>query len=244
MSQDDKAVITAFVAFRSDRDLPGLVVESWPDIENRDSSDIDALAGPLAIEHTSVDTVADQRRDGAWFSQVVDPVQHGPASRLSFRLALTFPYDGVARGQDWAAMRGALEAWILGEAPRLPEGRHSARPEGFPFAFDVRKASDRRPGVFFLRYAPEDSPLGERLRQQVERKAAKLRRYTDEGKRGVVLLESNDIALMSETVLVQALKLGFPQGLPCVVQELWYADTSIDGTPWFHDFTEAVGRAV
>ena len=244
MSQDDKAVIAAFVAFRCGRDLPGLTVDSWPDVENRDSPDIDAVAGPLAIEHTSVDTVADQRRDSAWFSQVVRSVERGPASRIPFRLELTFPYEGVARGQDWVAMQMALEAWILAEGSRLPDGLRSVELDAVPFAFDAHKASDRHAGLFFLRHSPDDSSLADRLRQHVVRKAAKLTRYTDRGKRGVLLLESNDIALMNEARLVHALKVAFPRGLPRVVTELWYADTSVDGAPWFHDFTGAVERAV
>jgi hypothetical protein len=118
------------------------------------------------------------------------------------------------------------------------------RPQGFPFAFDVNKASDRSPGAFFLRPTPEDSSLPARLRQQVRRKAAKLVRYAELGKRGVLLLESSDIALMNQSILVSALRLAFPTGLPSLVQELWYADTSAAGDPSFHGLTQAVARAV
>jgi hypothetical protein len=61
----DAAVVDAFVAHLAEQRYPGIQVESRPDVENRNSSDIDAIAGPFAIEHTSVDTVEHQRRNSA-----------------------------------------------------------------------------------------------------------------------------------------------------------------------------------
>jgi hypothetical protein len=45
----DQKVIKAFVNYL------GLEVDEWP--EDYNQNDIDAIAGPLAIEHTSVDTL-------------------------------------------------------------------------------------------------------------------------------------------------------------------------------------------
>jgi hypothetical protein len=245
MQQDDKRVVEQFVERRRNRDLPGVQVDCWPDLENRDSSDIDALAGPLAIEHTSVDTVADQRRDGAWFMNVVEPLERAATGTTSFRLEIIFPYDGITRGQDWALIRDALQEWLLRVAPSLPEGPHTIRIPAMPFAFEVVKASDRSPGVFFMRYSPEGQTLADRLRLQITRKASKLVTYRANGKRGVLLLESNDIALMNTTKLVDAIRSAFPEGLPSAVDELWYADTSVPGAQHdFHNLTHAIGRAV
>lgn len=241
MVQNDKAVIQAFVAYRASHDLSDLQVDGWPDVDN--PSDIDALAGPLAIEHTSVDMVADQRRDGVWFSNVVEPIEHGPARQLPFRLEIIFPYEGVARGQDWQSMRRALETWVLNSAASLPDGRQSVSVPDVPFAFDVIKSADRTPGVFFMRYSPAHASLADRLRQHVERKAAKLVPYRAQGKRGVLLLESNDIALMNRSKLLDALRAAFPDALPDGIDEIWYADTSVPGAAHdFHDCTRVPGH--
>ncbi len=45
------------------RGHPGLRIDSWPDKENRESSEIDAISGAFAFEHTSVDTLPNQRQD-------------------------------------------------------------------------------------------------------------------------------------------------------------------------------------
>jgi hypothetical protein len=53
----DRDVISAFVAYLQTNGHPNLKVERWPEDENRDSQEIDAIAGAFAIEHTSIDTL-------------------------------------------------------------------------------------------------------------------------------------------------------------------------------------------
>ncbi len=237
----DREVVDAFVAYRGSTDHPGIVVDRRPDEDNRNSSDIDALAGPLAIEHTSVDTVSDQRRDGAQFMQVVEPLEQQLGPGLGFRLRVTFPYEGVTVGQDWQAMREALEEWIRSEAPSLADGRHLIKLPYVPFAFEVDKTTAGTPGLFFSRFSPVDSTLSERIREQVERKAAKLGSYKKRGKTAVLLVESDDIALMNKAKLLEAVRLAFPSGLPVEIDELWYIDTSVPAAPpQFHALTAAV----
>lgn len=193
----DKAVVDAFVAYRRATDLPDLHVERYPDEENSNTTDIDAVAGHLAIEHTSVDTLLDQRGRSAWFSGIAQPIEQEIGNRLDFRLDVVFPYEGVAKGQDWKAERLAIEAWILNTAGALPDGRQSIELADVAVAFEATKASDRKPGVFFRRRVPHDASFADRLREQIVRKAAKLPAYRSKGKRGVLLVESNDIALMN-----------------------------------------------
>src|SRR6266446_4368232 len=51
----DREVIESFVAFLAAHGRPGLVVTDWP--EDHKDGEIDAVAGDLAIEHTSIDTL-------------------------------------------------------------------------------------------------------------------------------------------------------------------------------------------
>jgi hypothetical protein len=66
---------------------PGLKVNARPDEVNRLSSDIDAIAGPFAIEHSSIDTVLNQRRDSAWFLKVVKVLED--SSVVNYRSGLS-----------------------------------------------------------------------------------------------------------------------------------------------------------
>ena len=52
-----------------------------------------------------------------------------------------------------------------------------------------------------------------------------------------MLVENDDIALMNEAKMLDALREAYPDGLPQGVDEIWFADTSISDKPQFRDFT-------
>ena len=69
---DEHDVINVFVTHLGHhKGYPNLAVSRWPDKENRTEPEIDAVAGVFAIEHTSIDSVANQRQLDDWYSRVV-----------------------------------------------------------------------------------------------------------------------------------------------------------------------------
>lgn len=239
----DKRVIGLFVNFLVNNGNTGLTISSWPDEENRQTSDIDAIAGSFAIEHSSVDTVQDQRRDSAWFLEVVKPLEEEFFHKLPFRLNLILPYEGIQRGQKWPKITSALLSWIRDESPKLAFGSHEVRSTpGIPFTFHVIKKRSDRPGLILGRFAPDIQGLSSRLRKQLDRKAVKLSRYKSEGKITILLVESNDIALMDDSKMWESLKQAYPNGLPDGVDQVWYADSSIPENILFTEMTRAFIR--
>lgn len=235
---NDRDVIDTFVAHLRDQGHTGLQVDRCPDEENRGSADIDAIAGDFAIEHTSVDTLPNQRRDLDWFMRAAGNLEQELASPPAFRLSITLEYDAVGVGQNWTAVRAALTNWITNEAPRLPEGRSLVEnAPGIPFRLHVLKSSERRPGVFFARFEPDDDTLPARVRAAFDRKAEKLAKYQASGITTILLVENDDIALMNQGKMLEAIQTAFPAGLPSGVDEVWYADTSIRSALEFRDFT-------
>jgi hypothetical protein len=241
----DREVVAAFVAHLAANSHPGLRVDRRPDDDNRRSSDIDAIAGPFAIEHTSIDTLPNQRRDSDWFMQAAGGLQNELDHKPPLHLSVTLEYDAVGKGQNWPAMRAALKSWVTKEAPQLADGRSVVENlPGIPFRLHVVKASDRWPGVFFARYEPEDDTLSERVKVAFDRKAAKLARYQAPGIETVLLVENDDIALMNECKMIDAIRAAFPAGLPAGIDRVWYADTSIPSALEFRDFTSAIRKSV
>ena len=239
MDQDD--VINAFVTYLRQTGFPDLKVDSWPDKENRRTLEIDAIAGCFAIEHTSIDTLPNQRRDSDWFMQAVGRVEKELTTLLPFRLNIIIEYDAVIKGQDWAAIRRNLKAWIINESPRLVDGRRVLENvHGIPFRLRVSKASDRRPGIFFARFDPKDDTLPARIRKQFDRKAKKLAKYHSPDKTTVLLIENDDIALMNEGRMLDSIQIAYPSGLPNDVDKIWYANTSIPKDIEFMDFTPEI----
>src|SRR5574341_1664078 len=209
-SLDDKDVIKAFVSYLRRSGYPTLKIDRWPDEENRDSSDIDAIAGAFAIEHTSIDTVNNQRRDSAWLMRVVGGIEEKLSNKLTYRLNITIPYSGIQCGQKWPEINKSMETWIMKSSSNLPDGLHIINNiSGIPFEFNVRKSIGRKAGLFFSRFSPEDNSLLSRIHEQLERKAKKLKPYQKQTYSTVLLLESNDIALMNEAIMIDAIRKSF-----------------------------------
>jgi len=234
----DREIINAFVVSLRNYGHPSLSVDQWPEDKNRNSPEIDAIAGPYAIEHTSVDYLPNQRRDSDWFMRVTEGLEQEFSTILQFRLNIRIEYDAICKGQNWPAIRKALNIWITQEAPRLLDGRHNLQDiTGVPFRLHITKASNRRPGVFFARYLPEDNTLSGRIRDRFDCKARKLTKYQRPGITTILLVENNDIALMSESDLIEAIRQAYPRGFPPGIDEIWYADTSIPSKIEFKNFT-------
>ena len=239
----DYEVIEAFVKHLQEHSYPKLKICRYPDQENRSSSDIDAIACFFAIEHTSIDTLPNQRRNDDWFNQIIGGLEQEFESQLSFRISIMFPYDAAikGRGRDRITIRKALKSWILERSSHLEFGKHGFNNiPGIPFQLKVDKRTSHIPGVAFWRSKPDDDTLSCRVKALFDRKAKKLRKYQNIGKITVLLVESSDIAFMDIQgwTLLKAIREAYPSGLPTGVDKIWYVDTA-DLPDWitFKDFT-------
>jgi len=242
----DQDVIEAFVVFLRGIGFPNLMVDRWPDEENRQTKEIDAIAGPFAIEHTSIDSIPHQHRNDDWYLRVAGGLEQEFSDSVDFHLSVILEYDAIKKGQDWDKLRAALKSWVSSNAFELPYGWHDMilpvdPPLSSPFRLRVRKWKEGPRGVFFPRFAPpEDKTLSERIRKILDRKGAKLAKYQRPGTTTVLLVENDDIALMNEAIMLSAIREAYPNGLPDGVDKLWFADTSIPENPRFCDFTSGI----
>jgi hypothetical protein len=235
---NDRDVIRAFVAYLQENGHPNLEVERWPEDENRVSKEIDATAGALSIEHTSIDTLPNQRRDSDWCIQVVGGIEYELHNSIPFRLSITLEHQAVTTGRDWSAIRNALKDWIIAGSSLLEDGHHVLDGiPGVPFRLRRSKARGHRPGLLFGRFDPGDDTLSARIRELLLRKANKLLKYRGSGETMVLLVDSEDIALMNESKMLTAVRKSFPAGSPPGVDQIWYADTSIPSEICFRDLT-------
>lgn len=236
----DTDIIDAFVAYLERNGHPGLKVNQRPDTKNRNSPDIDAIAGSFAIEHTRIDTLLNQSRNNDWFGQVIDGLEQALSWQLSIYLRVGLDYNAITTGQDWPGIKHALRTWILNESQLLKDGHHVLNNiPGIPFTLHVDKAATNPPGrLSFSRFDPNDNTLPCRIKKLFNRKANKLARYQGCGTTTVLLIESYDSALMNESKMVTKIRDAYPNGLPSGVDKFWYApNTSIPAPIKFRDIT-------
>ena len=136
-------------------------------------------------------------------------------------------------------IRSLLKNWILKVAPRLTVVKPYTpyKVSGIPFTIYVTKGTGVRRGARFSRFPPDDDTLSIRIRDLIDKKAEKLVPYQVVGKTTVLLIENGDIALMNDWKLLNAVRSAYPKGLPSGIDEIWYADTSIQDRIRFINFT-------
>jgi hypothetical protein len=224
ISEHEKLVITEFA-----HKVLNVQVDAWPDEFNRTTPDIDAVAGEFAIELTSLDSIPRQRERDDWFRKAIDGLESELSSALQFRLRIHFHVAALQTGQNWRDIRETIKAWVLTESPRLSYGSHkNLAIRGLPFAVGIDKR-DRPPALLFGRYGDpsELAPDLAQVRGLFERKARKLRPYSAAAKTTILLVASQDIALMSpELFCAFAVRL-FHGGRPSGVDQLWFADCAV-----------------
>lgn len=236
---EDKA-IESFVDYLSSKLYAGLHITDWPDKIPGSSGEIDAIARSatkqIAIEHTSLDSLPNQRRDDARFMEVFGPLEMEFHERSDLRVCLVVPFGAVPTGLDWNAIRSRLRDWIVRQVPLLPHGTTEHNIPDIPFSITVVKPSGP-PRLWFARFAKNDPHFSDRLRRLVNDKAEKLAKYGEAGYHTILLLENGDLANMNRTMMITAVEEAYRENLPVGLNRIWYADTSISDSYQFWNIT-------
>ncbi len=242
-SLNDEKVVELFVDYLQQNGHPGLSIDSWPEKLNRNTPDIEAIAGQFAIEHTRVDTVPNQSRDSAWFIEAFGNLETELKDKIDFQLDVIFPYESITTGQDWSEINIGLKDFILNEAPNYDDGTHEIPDaQKIPFCFYIRKNSEFKNKIYLSRFTPDKGKYFERLEIQINRKAQKLKPYKSKSLTTILLLESNDLPLMNDGIMLDGLRGTLKYKLPDGVDQLWYVDTSIVEDITFSNFTDLITK--
>ena len=170
---EEHDVINAFVSHLCDsKDYPNLRVDRWPDRENRTEPEIDAIAGIFAIEHTSIDSVANQRQLDDWYLRVVKGLDQIIRDCVDGGLTIILDFYAIGKGMDWSGIRADLRNWIVDYAPSLGNGNHeiilpTSISTEFPIVMRVWK-NPALSNVGFARFDPEDDTLPVRIRKLLD----------------------------------------------------------------------------
>jgi hypothetical protein len=230
----DREIVERFVEYLRDDGFPDLRIDSWPEDDHPGQSVVEALAGKLAIEHTSVDTLPDQRRIGEHFNEALAILERLP---VTARLSISVPYELVSVGSDWQAYRLSLAHWIINVSPGLQDGRHGIDMPDTPLSCVGFKESTRPPAVILYRPVQEDSTLVQRVGQQIARKMKKLRRYKADGYTTVLILETQDQSLMNQFKMLEAVTEGVGGAMPEGLDQLWFTEAR---GGYFFDFAKPI----
>ena len=189
------------------------------------NGDIEAIAFPFAVEHTSVDSIENQRLYEAHSQTVfqdLDQITIVPPARIKLSISLE---DFVKT--DHKKLRSALILWLQNEAPKLPDG-HTQGAEIFDLPVEWRcwKYSYRPPGLYFG-LAVDTEKCRNEIANLLSRKDQKLETYRRQGLTSVVIVESDDFQLMAPDIFFE-MAIKAHENHTLSTDQLWFADTSLD----------------
>jgi hypothetical protein len=186
-------------------------VTGHPDQANRDSKEIDAVADSaglpqMAIEHTRIQSLSDQQGRSASFERALAGLETNLAGVFPFQLDLVVPYQNVEPGRSWTEIRRAINEWLVAGAGELPDGATSHSLSGVPFRLTVRKRPGQPGKVFLMREAPAglEASLLPEMRRSLDHKYLRLGEYRAQGATTILILDSEDIALVAPSDLYLA----------------------------------------
>lgn len=210
-------------------------VTRWPDEENRNTRDIDAMAEvagakvPLAIEHTQVETFFNQLQDAARFAGYFGELETALKHHFEFDVMLTLPVFAFVTGTKWGNVRDTIRDWLLANAAGLPDGHSSHQVPGVHFAIGINKNIDGSRLFRVARRAPSDRDIHIELVQSfcvsLNDKNEQLAKYRAANAHTILILESTDIALVSHVSLYKGFLQAHSIVNPQNVDEFWIAST-------------------
>jgi hypothetical protein len=209
-------------------------ITRWPDKEERNQRACDAYAEalgvrPLAIEHTNIETFRQQKQDSARFLQVCGVLETELKGAFPYDVHLIIPTFGIQTGTDWNAITNMLRAWLLKNVGALPFGNTSHKVDGVPFNIGISKQDRHGTGFGVARWAPPNLGSNDELIEIVagalNNKNDQLQRYRTYGDQTVLILETDDIALMNHVLLYKAF-LQASASIPTPnIDQVWMART-------------------
>ena len=232
MDQDE--IIRRFIARYNSCQDAQFTITCWPDKAERNQRACDAYAEalgapPLAIEHTNVETFRQQKQDSARFSEVCGVLETELKAAFPYDVSLIIPTFGIQTGTDWNDIRCALREWLLTQISALPFGRTDHQVDRVPFRIAIWKHDRLGRGFGVARTVPPSLETSDELTEIVagalNNKNDQLQRYRANGNETILILETDDIALMNHVELYKA----FLQASACVpipnIDQVWMAQT-------------------
>lgn len=209
----EKKVIKVVLKYISKKINQPYRIISYPDEVNRNSPACDMLVSfgnkKFAIEHTSIDSIPNQRRDNNRFIKLLSPLKDKLNGKLPtpghYKLIIDIDVIPTLNKSDGSKIYQSIKEWCIKIAPTLSMGgTHSSKKHferdripGVPFELTLYKLP-RRDGEFRIgRFSPEqiEEKRKEVLKQALCSRGEKVINYKKEGCYTILVLESNDRAL-------------------------------------------------
>lgn len=212
----------------------GHVIESRPDQDERYLPAIDAIAGPYAIEQTSIDSYKDQRKSDDRLKGLTRNLETKFGPEIGFRLIISIATKTLSMRRDWSQQQKALCNWLQGPQTEL-EWEVPVQIDAISeLPFLAQKTSRGMYGVKFYRF----DPSGQKPTAHLSAKLAKLAKWKNK-KRTVLIVESRDNALMSPQRALEVLSTELEKFNGHLPGQTWFVHWDSDVLLNLHEIVQS-----
>jgi hypothetical protein len=241
------------------------VAESWPDSENREPGTCDAIlkrgVSSWALDHTHLNSFRGHVKDNVLFNSIILSLQSSLAPIChKHHINVVLDIRKLPRGRS-ETMR-QLEASLLRIIPTVVDdgNLHRITLDSPACEIHVSRLASELAGCFFHQLAPEghNIELCQDIERAIRQKSKQLKRYKAEGKRTILLLDTDEISLINEFTVADAFATATAQIDHSCLDEVFLFDQPV-GTDvhfvwplkfrgvfqpdrrWLHEFRRAQG---
>ena len=223
----DRDTINTFIAYLEEKYSISSSNVIFPDDQNRCTPDVDAIVGGIAIEHTSIDSIKGQRENNAKFQLVFVPTMEEFSPLVDAHYWMVVSFKDVQAIKKPAEAAKIVRAWFNDQVVPLPEGRyHQVKIPTVNISVNISKSTDLWSTVIFLRSAEPDKEIEVTLKNRLLQKASKLKNYKERGLKTCLIVESEDIAFMSDHIFKETYKKAFGNSSPDNVDAVFFANSA------------------
>ncbi|MFH0762819.1 MAG: hypothetical protein V1925_02890 [Candidatus Omnitrophota bacterium] len=186
-----------------------------------------------ALEHTSIDTIPQQREDSARFMKVIGCLEKELDGEFpgDIRLLVNCYIIQPGKNHNWDDYKNRLYNWLINNVALLSStDKHiTYNISGIPFSISLCKRNSTVSSFKVGRIPPEDKTLLERIMNlltciEIKNKFSK---YRKQNFRILLLIENNDIALMNSPRMVDSIRKELEKNYELPIDEVWHVNSSI-----------------
>ena len=135
----------------------------------------------------------------------------------------------IQKGQKWPDIKNALKAWLLANISAIPTGRSKVSIPGLPFEVSLDRDDEMPPLFSVARWLDPALKVPEQLADNITaaliNKDDQLSRYKKDGNQTLLVLESQDIALVNRGTIYKAFPVALARTQLKHIDQVWLAQT-------------------
>jgi hypothetical protein len=163
--------------------------------------------------------------------RIFAPLEAELKGAFPYWVELSIPTFAIQPGTNWEAVRNSISLWLRQNISAVSQGHSKHEVPDVPFPITIDKSLDMPKNFLVARIAPsgedDKKQLVNKFCAALSDKNEQLQKYRDSGAETILLVESDDVALVSLQTLYRAFLLAWEKVSPPNICQFWTAHSYV-----------------